>query len=108
MSTARRRSAILMPSRAAAFMSSPEIGALLAKGRPLRLVNLGPRSLFEKSDPLDRFEGALRMSPARRFVRETWEEFMAGMASHDALPTWLDSWLTAREVYVGSHALGSP
>lgn len=73
------------------------IGWDLAGERPFRLVNLGPETLFTRSERLDSFETGLAISTARRFLRLTWSSLLAAVALDlSGIPQWLEDWLGRR------------
>ena len=73
------------------------IGWDLAGGRPFRLINLGPRSLFRASERLDDFRASLASDRDASFREVSWDAFLECMRSgRSALPPWLEDWLRAR------------
>jgi hypothetical protein len=74
------------------------IGWDLAAGRPFRLVNLGPESLFQ-SPALGVLKGALPHSSDKRFQTLSWNEFLRVLKSEfGGIPHWLRAWLHERGV----------
>lgn len=77
------------------------LGHDLAGPVPFRLVNLGPRSLFElpAKRGLDAFESSLALGDAHSFVRMTWPDFLTDLqAATGPLPSWLAGWLRQRGI----------
>ena len=73
------------------------IGWDLAEGRPFRLINLGPASLFAMpfAAALSRFEKCLNTVDDRKFVLATWCDLVAAITSP---PPWLQKYLRERGV----------
>jgi hypothetical protein len=73
----------------------------LATGRPYRVVNLGPPSLFSgpAGTALSGFEAALAGNAGGKFERLTWAAFLADIrAANGPLPAWLERWLSERGI----------
>ena len=69
----------------------------IAHGRPAMLVNLGPDELWsgESGARIRRFEEALAINPTRRFLKVSWESFIAAIPHK---PLWLRRYLEDRLV----------
>ena len=67
----------------------------LAQGRPFRLINLGPPSLFNSSeaDRLDSFVNGLNQANSASFERLTWDTLLGRIREK---PPWLKDYLQER------------
>ncbi|MGE3845189.1 MAG: hypothetical protein AB7I50_26820 [Vicinamibacterales bacterium] len=67
---------------------------LSGPGRPVCLVNLGRRELFERED-VGPFRACLSTSAQATFVQATWKELLG---DEHAFPAWFASWRRDRGV----------
>jgi hypothetical protein len=69
----------------------------LANNRSVRLINLGPKSLWKggEASRVQLFRESLRIRPDRSFLTVSWDTFLAGIVDK---PEWLKRYISDRKI----------